>query len=346
MLAALCSWSSLRKGTPVVLAAAAAALACGAASAQKHDMPGMSPLPADAAQPPVSPVPSTPAGPPPPAMGAMPGMTMPAPAEIVFVCPLKRSIRSLEPGECTSGGETAELVAEVPEPVEFPMELTTSPARLAAGQPAELDFVVRDPWDGEVVDRFAVVHEALLHLFVVSADLEYFAHVHPQLDNGRFRLATEFPREGSYRVLADFWPQAATSQLLARTLFVGDAAMRPPALRRDYSLKQTENLAVELASTPAEPVAGSAATLRFRLDPVDGLEPYLGALGHMLIASDDLVDLIHAHPSTLGFGGDVEFSVVFPRPRAYRVWVQFQRNGVVSTAHFDVIVGPPVRPDP
>ena len=36
--------------------------------------------------------------------------------------------------------------------------------------------------------------------------------------------------------------------------------------------------------------------LFFRVKPADGLEPYLGAWGHMLAASDDLIDLIHTHP--------------------------------------------------
>jgi len=34
----------------------------------------------------------------------------------------------------------------------------------------------------------------------------------------------------------------------------------------------------------------------------------------------------------------VRFDVVFPRARPYRVWVQFQRSGVVNTVHFDVPV--------
>jgi hypothetical protein len=39
----------------------------------------------------------------------------------------------------------------------------------------------------------------------------------------------------------------------------------------------------------------------------------------------------------------MQFNLVFPRERIYRVWVQFQRNGVVNTAHFDVPVkAPPV----
>ena len=29
---------------------------------------------------------------------------------------------------------------------------------------------------------------------------------------------------------------------------------------------------------------------------------------------------------------------MFPRPQTYRVWVQFQRDGVVNTVHFDVPV--------
>jgi hypothetical protein len=35
---------------------------------------------------------------------------------------------------------------------------------------------------------------------------------------------------------------------------------------------------------------------------------------------------------------EVEFEVAFPRPQTYRVWVQFQRDGVVNTVHFDIPV--------
>ena len=34
----------------------------------------------------------------------------------------------------------------------------------------------------------------------------------------------------------------------------------------------------------------------------------------------------------------LEFVLNFPRARTYRIWVQFQRKGVVNTAHFDVPV--------
>ena len=46
---------------------------------------------------------------------------------------------------------------------------------------------------------------------------------------------------------------------------------------------------------------------------------------------------MHTHPF-LANGPLVQFNVEFPRAGAYRVWVQFQRKGVVNTAHFDVPV--------
>jgi hypothetical protein len=58
----------------------------------------------------------------------------------------------------------------------------------------------------------------------------------------------------------------------------------------------------------------------------------------MLAASDDLIDLIHTHPFIADGGPQIEFSLDFPRARTYRVWVQFQRKGVVNTAHFDIPV--------
>jgi hypothetical protein len=63
----------------------------------------------------------------------------------------------------------------------------------------------------------------------------------------------------------------------------------------------------------------------------------------MLAASDDLIDMMHEHPFLADGGPEMQFSLVFPRPRVYRVWVQFQRNGVVNTAHFDIPVTPQNR---
>jgi hypothetical protein len=266
--------------------------------------------------------------------------SMPPPVEVVFVCPLDRSIRSQAPGECERRGRRAELIAEVPEPLEFPLELTSAPSRLSPGVPARLRFQVRDPWMGRVVEDFTVVHEALFHVFLVSADLEFFSHEHPQWTGDSFELDVTLRKSGLYRVLVDFLPAAATPQLLTRTLFVSGNPSEPALLVRDYSRKQAQNLSIEMSTTPEDPVAGSATVLRFALNPHEGIEPYLGVLGHMLVASDDLIDLIHAHPVTAQIGPIADFAVVFPRASVYRVWVQFQREGIVNTVNFDVHVRP------
>jgi hypothetical protein len=110
----------------------------------------------------------------------------------------------------------------------------------------------------------------------------------------------------------------------------------------DYAPKQAENMTVTMTTSPDTPVAGLSARVRFALDPPDGHERYLGAWAHMLAASDDLIDLIHTHPKIADGTHEMQFDMVFPRPRVYRIWVQFQRKGVVNTARFDVqVVAPP-----
>jgi hypothetical protein len=34
----------------------------------------------------------------------------------------------------------------------------------------------------------------------------------------------------------------------------------------------------------------------------------------------------------------MQFNIYFPRAQTYRIWVQFQRQGVINTARFDVPV--------
>ncbi len=276
------------------------------------------------------------------ARAQMAGMSsVPPPLEIVFVCPFDRSIRSAAAGTCVRRGRSVAMVPEVPEPLEFPLDLTTTPAHLLPGQSAHLRFQVRDPWANNVVTKFNVVHESSFHAFVVSEDLEFFLHDHPRWTGDAFELDAVLLKAGLYRVLTDFLPEAATPQLLTRSIVVGGGTATPAVLERDYGSKQGDNLAVAMSTSPENAIAGATTTLRFELSPEDGLQPYLGVLGHLLIASEDLIDLTHTHPVTMQIGPVAEFAIVFPRATAYRVWAQFQRDGVVNTVHFDVPVSPP-----
>lgn len=254
-------------------------------------------------------------------------------------------IRSRVPGKCSRCGMTLE--AGIQQPLHYRMLFSTSPASAPAGQPVELRFELLDPRTDKRVSHFEVVHEKLFHLFLVSADLNYFVHDHPTLGaDGIFRFVTTLPHAGIYRLLADCYPTGGTPQLLPRYLTtagydksMAESAGRPVA---DTSPKQAENLTVRLRMDPPEPVPGRKTMLFFTLDPGEGVEPYLGAWGHLLAASNDLTDAIHEHPIYVAKSTDgkpeVQFNIFFPHEAVYRVWVQFQRNGVVNTAAFTVPV--------
>jgi Heavy metal binding domain len=256
-----------------------------------------------------------------------------------FVCPMDRDVRSPRPGNCPRCG--MKLMAGLPTPVEYPMEFRTSPANIPAGADVTLEFRILHPDTGRPVMRFEVIHEKLFHLFLVSQDLEYFAHVHPELlPSGWFRLRTRLPKPGTYRLLADFDPTGGTPQLAARTFSTSgyvaslEAGIAHPA--PDLAPKQGENLKVELTTDPVDPVAGKKTMLFFRVSPAEGLQQYLGAWAHMMAVSNDLIDTIHAHPFLADGGPSLQFNLFFPRPAMYRMWIQLQRDRVVNTVSFTI----------
>lgn len=246
-------------------------------------------------------------------------------------------VRSHDAGRCRRCGMA--LVAGVPEPVEFHVDTATFPETLQPRQPAVLQFTVSDPWKGRAPGGFNLVHERLFHAFVVSQDLQFFVHGHPTLvADGVFQYPVWLPTPGMYRVLGDFYPVGSVPQLSSGTIFVAGDPPGPVSLSRDYATKTTTNLRVAFATVPDEPIATVRTQIRFVVEGEHGLQRYLGAWGHMLLASSDLIDMLHEHPFLADGGPRVEFEVVFPRPGVYRVWVQFQSDGIVNTARFDVPV--------
>lgn len=256
----------------------------------------------------------------------------------VYFCPMDLDVRSNDPGYCSRCGMA--LVAGLPEPRDYDLDVTVSPAIPRAGQPSTLRFVVTDPWEGKPVTDFEVMHEKIFHTFVVSQDLEFFAHVHPeQVADGSLLLDVEFPRPGLYQVLGDFYPVGGTPQLITRSVIVPGGELAPATLESDYTApRDGENISVELVTEPAVPVAGQETELYFTITPEEGLEKYIGAWAHMLAVSDDMIDTIHGHPFIADGSSQMLFHILFPRSRTYRVWVQFQRNGIVNTVQFDIPV--------
>jgi hypothetical protein len=263
-----------------------------------------------------------------------------------YHCPMDEDVVSAAPGRCPRCGMTL-LPLDGPSLAPHPVALTTTPAALRAGEPGTLHLRVTTP-AGAPVSSYGVIHERRMHLFIVSFDLEDFAHVHPELGpDGDWVLPFTFPRPGTYRLLADFLPSGGSPQLVPLTFTTAGTAasvVAHPRLTVDStSTRHQSGVAVRL-TTAAALTAGRSSVITFELSdevsgqPIGDLEPYLGALGHLLAVSEDLVDAVHAHPlaSAPRLDGRVSFAVRFPRAGRYRVWAQFQRRARVLTVPYSV----------
>ena len=254
-----------------------------------------------------------------------------------FWCPMHPDVRSADEGKCPACGMT--LVAIPPPRIgEYRLDVTQVRDRRRARVPG-LQLAVREPDTNALVTRFAVVHERVFHLFVVSRDLEYFAHVHPeQVDGGSFVLRHPLP-PGEHMLIADFLPLGGTPQMVQKAIIV--PGTRRPAATSETSQDpdvrlETQNLA-----------AGKYARFTFTVThaatgaPVTDLQPYLGAPAHMLLVSHDLTHAIHGHPEEPSTAGPtVSFHPLIPAEGNYKLWIQVQRAGQVITRSFDIAVKP------
>jgi hypothetical protein len=216
--------------------------------------------------------------------------------------------------------------------------------------------------DGQLLRQLPVVHEHPMHLTVVSADLSRFDHVHPvPQPDGSLQLDYRFPAPGQYLLFAEYMPRGERDQIFRFPMTVGVPAGDAPPVALRPSIAAAEPIAghpamtAELVCQPRTLSAGTHALLLFRLTdagvPVTDLEPYMGAMGHCAIVSEDTQCFLHCHPEQLfpprqasRAGPDVAFHTMFPSPGRYKVWGQFQRGGQVIVADFVVTVEASVLP--
>jgi hypothetical protein len=211
-----------------------------------------------------------------------------------------------------------------------------------------LTLRVTDAATSAAVRDFERVHEYPLHLFVVSEDFRDFHHVHPVMDaRGGWTVPWRAPTRGRYWVYGDFLPVGGAPQMLQRMIAVDTSSRRNG---RDDAADAAKSPLIGALSTSTPTLrTGDEARITIALTdaksgaPVDDLQPYLGAWGHLFVLHEGRDEALHAHPdsaSTTPGGPSVAFDVLFPRPGTYHLWMQVQRRGAIVTLPFVVRVSP------
>jgi hypothetical protein len=212
----------------------------------------------------------------------------------------------------------------------------------ASGPRTTYEFSILDP-DGRPLTDFDVEHERKMHLIVVRRDFAGFQHVHPELGaDGTWRVELDTSLPGTYRVFADFTSGDGEAMTLATDLAVPGAFEPRPLPKPVHTVDAGDGYEVRIGV--AEPEAGAATRVEFTVsrngEVVDGVQPYLGADGHLVVLREGDLAFLHAHPQgEPGGSGPIAFDVDYPSAGAYRMYLQFRHRGEVHTAAFTGLVG-------
>ena len=214
--------------------------------------------------------------------------------------------------------------------------------RFRAADSANLAFRIADA-EGDTVRDFDVEHARSMHLIVVRRDFAGFQHLHPrQMNDGSWVADADLGAAGVYRAFADF-STGGRSLTLGADLFVAGEFDPVPLPEPARTADAGNGYEVEIDS--ARPHAGGETAVEFRVlregVPLEGVEPYLGADGHLVALREHDQAFLHTHPEgEPGGSGPISFRVSYPSPGAHRLFLQFKDGGEVRTAAFTQVVEP------
>jgi hypothetical protein len=218
------------------------------------------------------------------------------------------------------------------------------------------------------LDDFVADHGHLMHLFVVSPELDRLWHLHPtQRAPGVF--VTELPTMpgGRYEVFGDVVHRTGVSETVTTSF---STAGRDGPLTGDDSAFPSPAAGRIVWVRDAQPLVTKRLTMfTFRVEDSDGqpardLELYMGMPGHAVFIRRDRQVFAHVHPAGsapmaameiaasasaptssaahahpgASLPATVSFPYGFPEPGDYKIFVQVKRAGQINTASFDAQV--------
>lgn len=279
--------------------------------------------------------------------------------EHIYACPMHPEVTGKEGDKCPKCGMALEHNdnAGKGNGNTYFMQYASTPAQLEAGKEGMLSFTPKIKEKENEQVPLDVHHEKKIHLIIVSNDLSYFEHIHPEFNaNGSYDIKvlpkgaaftkgkneTSFENGGDYIAFADYNPSGANHQLEKINFSVTGKAKPAVSYSKGNLVSNIDGYKVELVPDEGKFLSGKGIHFDGKLSEngkkidANALENYLGAKAHMVVIGADDKSYLHVHPEVEN--GNFHLHTTFDKPGIYRGWLQFQTNGKVHTADFTIKV--------
>lgn len=259
-------------------------------------------------------------------------------------CPMHPDVTGKEGEKCPKCGMALEHSDITPTAAgTYYMQFAAATQTIEPNKEVTLSFTPKKKdADGEQV-ALDIQHEKKVHLILVSDDLSWFDHIHPEYTNeGAYVVKTKFPAGGKYKAFADYKPTGGSTVVDKIDISVAGAAPAIKAYSGDKLTGSAGSYSFELRPTGGKLISGTQLHIEGVLKKdgkeVDAntLENYLGAKAHFIMVSLNEKEFLHVHPEVAK--GKFDLHTTIDKPGVYRGWIQFNGDNKINTIDFTLNV--------
>lgn len=235
------------------------------------------------------------------------------------------------------------------------MSLALKPAGpFAVGRSQAVALMLTDLATGKSMgpDDMAVAHTKKLHLLIIDGSLSDYQHIHPQYDPSkpgtwRFDFAPRFGR--TYKVWADVTRPNGGQEYVGTEMVAGDQPAPKPS-SAVATKAAADGLIFSLSfSGPLKVGQGAQGSIAIADgktgQPFAGLQPIMGAFGHIVAFAGNWNSIEHVHPlgaeptlETERGGPVIRFHIKPEQAGTLKLFAQIRANGRETIVPFTLTV--------
>jgi hypothetical protein len=260
-----------------------------------------------------------------------------------YTCVMHPEVTGKEGGQCPKCGMA--LVQRKANAITnaYYMQLASLPAPIIPNKEVVLSLTPKKKDAPSDQVKLAIEHEKKIHLILVSDDLSWFEHIHPeQATDGSYVVKAKFPAPGSYKAFADYKPVGGTQIVDKIELQVEGSTPHVKSFTSEKLSGSSGNYSFALTPIGGQLLTGDGSQMEGvikkdgRVIDVNTLVDYLGAKAHIVVVSLNEKEYLHVHPEVVN--GKFNIHTTFSKPGIYRGWIQFNGDDKLHTIDFTLDV--------